>query len=74
MTPAKYIPGLFKARYSILKGRDWLRTVDAEDRLAFGHIGMEYHDYGRRGGLARAQAAYRDERGRFKKNEELPNV
>lgn len=61
-------PGLFKARYAELRGRDWIRRVEAEDRQAFIEIGLAATDYGRKGGQARAQAP-RDERGRFRKEE-----
>lgn len=71
---AKFYPGMFKRRYPVLRGRDWIRTVDSDDLQAFTAIGAEHFEYGRMGGRARAQAAYRDERGRFKRNEELPNV
>lgn len=71
MTPTRIHPGLFKSRYTALQGRDWLRRVDPDDLQAFIAIGMEYHDHGRTGGKARAQAAKRDARGRFAREETL---
>lgn len=71
MTPARYHPGLFKNRYPELRGRDWIRTIEAEDLQAFVGIGNEHNDHGHQGGIARAQAAQRDERGRFKKDAEI---
>lgn len=61
---ATVYPALFKSRYGCLKGRDWLRSIDANDRQAFIEIGMTYNLHGHLGGLARA-AAPRDSRGRF---------
>lgn len=60
-------PNLFKNRYRKLAGKDWIRRVDPEDRKAFARIGMENHDYGRRGGKARSHTAKRDWKGRFVK-------
>lgn len=74
MACARYHPGLFKSRYPTLRGRDWILRVEADDFQAFVQIGLEYADHGRAGGRARAQGAMRDERGRFVKVEELPNV
>ena len=74
MACARYHPGLFKNRYPALRGRDWIRHVEADDCRAFVQIGLEYADHGRKGGRARAQNAQRDERGRFIRTEELPNV
>lgn len=74
MACARYHPGLFTSRYPALRGRDWIRRVEPDDRQAFIEIGLAYTEYGRKGGRARAQAALRDERGRFTRMEELPNV
>jgi len=45
-------PGLFKARYPVLKGKDWVRTIDPEDRAVFVSIGAEAHLHGYLGGLS----------------------
>lgn len=45
-------PNLFKSRYPVLQGRDWIRTIDEEDRQAFVRIGLQATDYGRKGGRA----------------------
>lgn len=62
-------PGIFKARYTELRGRDWIRRIDPDDRQVFIEIGLAATEYGRKGGAARAHAP-RDERGRFVKTEE----
>lgn len=62
------LKGVFKQKYGDnLRGRDWLRRIDPEDRRVFAHAGFVASDYGRRGGLARARTAKRDWRGRFAK-------
>jgi hypothetical protein len=61
--------GMFKRRYPLV-GRAWLRNIPAEDRKIFSEIGCENHQHGHKGGIARAIAAKRDARGRFKKGEE----
>lgn len=66
-------PGLFKNRYSILTGRDWLRNTLADDRRVFGELGLKAavvadESFFSSGGRARAALAIRDNRGRF-----LPN-
>lgn len=45
-------PNLFKARYPVLKGKDWVRTISPEDRKVFVDIGREAHDTGKMGGRA----------------------
>jgi hypothetical protein len=57
-------PGLFKSRYGNLKGRNWLQTIDPDDRRAFVEIGHKESQWGRLGGLARAQGP-RNSKGRF---------
>lgn len=42
-------PGIFKARYN-LKGKDWVRKIDPEDRKVFVSIGAEAHLHGVIGG------------------------
>ena len=59
-------PDLFKSRY-ILKGKDWIRTIEPDDRKVFVELGMKHSEYGRLGGKARAKTAKRDQRGRFTK-------
>lgn len=59
-------PNLFKSRYD-LKGKDWIKTISPEDRLAFVQIGFKHSDFGRKGGLKRAKTGKRDSRGRFTK-------
>ena len=60
-------PNLFKSRYPILKGSDWIKTISPEDRLAFVQIGFKHSDFGRKGGLHRAKFGKRDKKGRFTK-------
>lgn len=45
-------PNLFKSRYPVLQGRDWIRTISKEDRQAFIALGLQALDYGRKGGRA----------------------
>jgi hypothetical protein len=47
--------GIFKARYPVLKGRDWVRRIDPEDRVVFVSIGMEANLHGVIGGQRLAQ-------------------
>lgn len=56
--------GYFKNHYD-LRGSDWLRSVSAEERQAFAHIGRSHAEYGRKGGRARVANARRDHLGRF---------
>ena len=44
-------PNLFAA-YHPLKGSDWIRTIQSEDRQAFAMIGFRESDFGRKGGVA----------------------
>lgn len=44
-------PNLFKARYPVLKGKDWVRRIHPEDRAVFVSIGAEFHLHGVIGGL-----------------------
>lgn len=60
-------PNLFKSRYPSLKGKDWIRRIESDDRRVFVRIGQAEHEYGRKGGRARAQSAKRDQKGRFTK-------
>ena len=58
--------GVFKAKYGEqLEGRDWVRKIEPEDRQVFIEIGLSEMQYGHLGGVARAQTAARDSRGRF---------
>lgn len=45
-------PNLFKSRYPVLHGKDWINTIDADDRQAFIELGLQATDYGRSGGNA----------------------
>lgn len=57
--------GAFKRNYGPLQGYDWVRKLDAEARRIFVEMGNRFNEHGHRGGVARAQTADRDERGRF---------
>lgn len=48
---AKY-PNLFKNRYPTLSGRDWINSIDPEDRQAFIELGLSAMDFGKLGGQA----------------------
>lgn len=56
--------GIFRKKYR-LQGKDWIRSIEPEDRAVLVQIGMAAMDYGRAGGKARASTAKRDKRGRF---------
>ena len=58
-------PALFKRRYPRLKGKDWIRRIDPDDRRAFVQIGLLATENGHKGGKARAASATRDEKGRI---------
>lgn len=62
-------PNLFKSRYPLLKGKDWIRTIEPDDRKVFVELGMKHSEYGRLGGKVRAATCRRDNRGRFVKGE-----
>ena len=51
--------GIFKQKYGELKGRDWARRLEPDDRKVLSEIGQEAHMYGYLGGKARAQTARR---------------
>lgn len=57
---ATILTGVFKARYPVLKGKDWVRTIDPEDRRVFVSIGAEAHLHGVIGGQALAQRRGRE--------------
>jgi hypothetical protein len=61
-------PNLFKNRYPVLTGKNWLLQCSKEDIQAFARLGFELSGYGRSGGHARASTALRDNRGRFISN------
>jgi hypothetical protein len=46
---------LFKNKYSVLKGKDWVRRIEPEDRAVFVSIGMEANLHGVIGGRRLAQ-------------------
>lgn len=63
------LKGIIKAKYGErLKGNKyWLRDVITdEDRQVFVRCGLSHAQYGRLGGMARAETAERDSQGRFK--------
>ena len=62
MTP---ITGAIKRRYPVLKGKDWIRKIEPDDRKALLHVVRSFGEHGRKGGRARAATAQRDSRGRF---------
>ena len=43
-------PGIFKARYPSLHGKDWVRNISTEDLQVFIDIGLAATDHGRLGG------------------------
>jgi hypothetical protein len=45
-------PNLFLSRYTELKGRDWLRRIEPEDRAVFVDIGLKANGHGQLGGKA----------------------
>lgn len=59
-------PDLFK-NYPDRKGSDWIRRLPPEELKAFVWIGAKHSDWGRKGGIARAQKAKRDKNGKFTK-------
>ena len=61
----KHHPNLFKNRYPKLKGRDWIKKIDPEDKQVFISIGMTHNQHGKLGGKHRAKNGLRDKRGRF---------
>ena len=61
----KHHPNLFKNRYPELKGSDWIKHIDPEDKKVFVSLGMSHNGYGRKGGLQRGKFGLRDNRGRF---------
>ncbi len=65
-TPKAY-PNLFKNKYPVLKGKDWVKYLSEEDRSIFSEIGRAYANHGHDGGVASASKALRDEKGRFKR-------
>jgi hypothetical protein len=65
--PAKVYPNLFKSRYPILKGSDWITNLPPEDRKVFSEIGRASMAHGHMGGAANVENAKRDEKGRFKR-------
>lgn len=47
--------GIFKAKYTTLQGRAWVRSLDPEDLRVFIEMGFKAWDYGRKGGLAHSR-------------------
>lgn len=45
-------PNLFKSRYPSLQGKDWINSIEPEDRQAFIQIGLQETGYGKSGGHA----------------------
>lgn len=60
--------GMFKQKYGKrLKGRrDWVNAIHEDDRKVLARRAFACSGYGVLGGLARAESAERDSRGRFK--------
>ena len=56
---------LFKSKYPDLNGKGWVNQLTPEDKEVFVWIWQRSHEFGHRGGIARASTAKRDERGRF---------
>ena len=52
---ANYFPNLFKSKYPVLEGKDWVRRIEAEDLAVFVDIGLKANDHGRLGGQAVAE-------------------
>lgn len=63
--------GIIKNKYPNLRGSDWIRRIEYEDRKVLSSIGRSHvcNQHGRIGGKIRAMTARRDLRGRF-----LPNI
>lgn len=62
--------GIFKRKYGEgLKGHDWIKAIEPEDRALLIEIGMRAMDWGRMGGAARASKAKRDARGHFSRED-----
>lgn len=57
--------GIIKRRYPVLRGRDWIKSLDSDDRDAFLDQVRAAGRYGVMGGVARSSRAKRDSRGRF---------
>jgi hypothetical protein len=60
--------GVWKARYTWLKGKDWVNTLDKDDHQCFTELLCHNSQWGKVGGKARAMTARRDTRGRFVRN------
>ena len=60
--------GLFKRKYPDLKGRGWVSQLSDEDKQVFVWNWQQSIQFGHLGGLARASAARRDNKGRFTPN------
>jgi hypothetical protein len=60
--------GVFKSRYPILIGKDWIKNLEIEDLQVFIRMGLAATDYGKKGGQARSAQAKRDKNGRFIKS------
>jgi hypothetical protein len=56
-------PNLFKSRYLVLTGRDWLKSVMPDDQKAFIEIGLSCAMNGVLGGIARANTGKRYPKG-----------
>ncbi len=63
------LAGYFRTNYpEALQGVDWVNNLPEHERLAFAQYGLAQAEYGHKGGVARAQTAQRDGRGRFATN------
>lgn len=57
--------GVFKDKYPNLSGKDWINQISDEDKEVFIWNWKRSIEYGHLGGIARAETAKRDDRGRF---------
>jgi hypothetical protein len=52
--------GIFKARYPVLTGKDWIRRINPDDRAVLVDIGLQAAEHGHLGGVALAQKRGRE--------------
>ena len=45
-------PNLFKSRYENLQGKNWINSIDPDDKKAFIEIGLQETNHGVKGGRA----------------------
>lgn len=56
---------MFKNKYPMLKGKNWIQSLSDEDKKIFYELGAAANGYGHIGGVARVKQAKRDNKGRF---------